>query len=97
MPPSLPPQLTRRQIRCSPASNMFYSALLVAGTAFTGLVHAQNYSMTNISVVPDSVDYDTRLSWCQAQHNSCPVLCGGVPDTANNTCDAVSTDPSHCC
>jgi len=68
---------------------MFYSTLLVAATAFTGFVSAQNYSTSGaISITPSSVDYDTRLSWCRAQTNSCPQICGGT--ASPNTCDAVS-------
>lgn len=69
--------------------SMFYSTLLLAATALTGLVSAQNYSTSGaIAVDPNSVDYDTRLSWCRAQTNSCPQICGG--QAYPNTCDAVS-------
>jgi len=69
---------------------MFYSTLIVAASAFTGLVSAQNYSTSgsNLTVVPSSVDYPTRQSWCRAQTNSCPELCGG--QTSANDCDPVS-------
>jgi len=71
---------------------MFYSTLLLAATALTGLVGAQNYSTSgNISITPNSVDYNTRLAWCRAQTNSCPQICGG--QASPNTCNAVSNSP----
>ncbi|GAB7349553.1 hypothetical protein MBLNU459_g0251t2 [Dothideomycetes sp. NU459] len=65
---------------------MFYSTtVLLAATALSGLVSAQNYSTSgNISVVPSSVDYATRQAWCRAQTNTCPLICGV---TSANTCD----------
>ncbi|TKA79773.1 hypothetical protein B0A55_03299 [Friedmanniomyces simplex] len=66
---------------------MFYSTLLLATTALTGLVSAQNYSTSGpISVTASSVPYDTRLSWCRAQQNSCPQICGG--QAYPNNCDS---------
>ncbi|KAK5681529.1 hypothetical protein LTS10_006061 [Elasticomyces elasticus] len=66
---------------------MFYSTLLIAATAFTGFASAQNYSTSGpLSIDPNSVPYATRLSWCRAQQNSCPMLCGGVAQP--NTCDS---------
>lgn len=68
---------------------MFYSTLLLAAAAFTGLASAQNYSTSGPLTVPaDSVPIDLRLSWCRAQINNCPLICGGTAST--NTCDGVS-------
>ena len=68
---------------------MFYSTLLIAASAFTGLVSAQTYSTSgNLTIDPNGVDYNTRLSWCRAETNSCPLICGG--QASPNTCDAVS-------
>lgn len=68
---------------------MFYSTL-VAAAAFTAAVSAQNYSTsgTNLTIDPNSVDYDVRQAWCRAQQNSCPMICGG--QASPNTCDPVS-------
>ena len=69
---------------------MFYSTVLLAATALTGLVSAQNYSTSGpLSITPSSVDYNTRLAWCRAQTNSCPQICGG--QASPNTCDPVCT------
>jgi hypothetical protein len=71
------------------SASMFYSTLLIATSALAGLVSAQNYSTSGpLSIVPSSVDYDLRLSWCRAQTNSCPQICGG--QAYPNSCDAVS-------
>ncbi|KAK5132437.1 hypothetical protein LTR08_009048 [Meristemomyces frigidus] len=68
---------------------MFYSTLLIAASALTGLVSAQNYSTSGaLSIDPNGVDYDTRLSWCRAQTNSCPQICGG--QASPNSCDATA-------
>lgn len=67
---------------------MIYSAVVLAAAAFTGLASAQNYSTSGpLTVDPNSVDYDLRLSWCRAQTNSCPMICGG--QAYPNSCDAV--------
>ena len=68
---------------------MFYSTLLIAASAFTSIVSAQNYSTSGaLSITPSGVDYNTRLAWCRAETNSCPEICGG--QASPNTCDAVS-------
>lgn len=68
---------------------MFYKSFLLATTALTGLVSAQNYSTSGaLSVVPNSVAYVLRQSWCRAQTNSCPEICGG--QAYPNNCDPVS-------
>ncbi|KXL42022.1 hypothetical protein M433DRAFT_150136 [Acidomyces richmondensis BFW] len=75
---------------------MFYSRLLIAAAALTGLASAQNYSTSGpLSVVPNSVPYDTRLAWCRAQTNSCPMICGG--QASPNTCDANSLNYTCTC
>ncbi|KAK3115823.1 hypothetical protein LTR53_004442 [Teratosphaeriaceae sp. CCFEE 6253] len=66
---------------------MFYSTLLLAATALTGLVSAQNYSTSGpLTIDPNGVSYDLRLAWCRAQQNSCPQICGG--QAYPNNCDA---------
>ncbi|KAK1065081.1 hypothetical protein LTR74_008193 [Friedmanniomyces endolithicus] len=66
---------------------MFYSTLLIAATALTGFVSAQNYTTSGpINITASSVPYDTRLAWCRAQQNSCPMLCGG--QASPNSCDS---------
>ncbi|KAK0859942.1 hypothetical protein LTS02_008809 [Friedmanniomyces endolithicus] len=68
---------------------MFYSTLLIAATALNGFVSAQNYTTSGpINITASSVPYDTRLAWCRAQQNSCPMLCGG--QASPNSCDSNS-------
>lgn len=64
-------------------ANMFYSTIILAASAaLSGLASAQT------SIDPNSVSTTDRSSWCRAETNSCPVLCGGA--ITNNTCDSVS-------
>ncbi|KAK3677601.1 hypothetical protein LTR78_002451 [Recurvomyces mirabilis] len=66
---------------------MFYSTLLLAVTAFTGLVSAQNYSTSGaLSIDVSQVDTQQRLAWCVSQTTSCPQICSG--STTANTCDS---------
>ena len=70
---------------------MIYSTLLLAASAFAGVVSAQSFTDTgnnSYTVDPNSVDSDTRTSWCRAQTNSCPEICGG--QYKENQCDSVS-------
>lgn len=68
---------------------MLYASLLLAASAFSGLVAAQNFSQC-CTINPGSVDTDTRQSWCRAEQNTCPELCGGIGNLANNgnLCDS---------
>ena len=69
---------------------MIYSTLLIAASAFTSFVSAQNYSTSGaLSIDANGVAYNTRLAWCRAETNSCPQICGG--QASPNTCDAVSS------
>ncbi|KAH9844510.1 Pci domain-containing protein [Teratosphaeria destructans] len=64
---------------------MFFSTILLAATAAVG-VSAQNYSTSGpLSIVPDSVAYNTRLAWCVSENNNCREICGGQ---ATVSCDA---------
>lgn len=75
---------------------MRYSSVVVAAAAFTGYVSAQNYSTSGpISVVPSSVDIDTRQAWCRSQLNLCPMICGG--SASPNTCDATTLNYTCTC
>jgi hypothetical protein len=67
------------------------SSIFAGAVCLVAAVSAQNYSTSGpISVVASSVDYNTRLSWCRAQTNSCPQICGG--QASPNTCDPVSQE-----
>ncbi|KAK8216806.1 hypothetical protein M8818_001769 [Zalaria obscura] len=67
---------------------MFYSSVLFAAAALSSVVSAQNYSTSGaLSVVPSSVEYTLRQSWCRAQLNTCPEICDGT--AYPNTCDPV--------
>lgn len=69
---------------------MFYSTLLVAVTAFTGLASAQ-WNPSNPVINPGSINQTVAQSWCQAERNSCSDLCiGQVAQPNGNTCDPVS-------
>lgn len=72
---------------------MLYSTLLVAATAFSGFVAAQNATAPNgpcctvpANIVPD----DDKSDWCRANQNTCPEICGGQGQIASggNECDA---------
>ncbi|KAF2499839.1 hypothetical protein BU16DRAFT_524281 [Lophium mytilinum] len=68
---------------------MLYASLLLAASAFSGLVAAQNYSAC-CDINPGSVDPQLRQTWCRAEQNTCPELCGGIGNLANNgnLCDS---------
>jgi len=59
------------------------TAILV--TLGAAVVSAQNFTSC-CSLDPNTVDMNTRLAWCRAQQNSCPLVCAdGL--TSANTCD----------
>lgn len=62
---------------------MLYSSAFLAIAAMTGLVAGQ------ISIDPNSVPADERAGWCNAERNTCPLICD--QNVANNTCDPVSS------
>ncbi|KAK8202889.1 hypothetical protein IWZ01DRAFT_116011 [Phyllosticta capitalensis] len=69
---------------------MRFSTVFAAVSAFAGLALAQSSTgsatcQASSTVEASSVDSSTRNTWCRAQQQSCPTLCGG--STANNTCD----------
>ncbi|KXS98511.1 hypothetical protein AC578_5524 [Pseudocercospora eumusae] len=66
---------------------MFSSALLIAATALSALVSAQNYSTSGpLTINPSQIDNSLRQTWCRSQTYNCPILCGGTAKA--NTCDA---------
>ncbi|KAK4500295.1 hypothetical protein PRZ48_008484 [Zasmidium cellare] len=80
---------------------MFRSTLLLATAAFAAVASAQNYSTSgNLTINVQQVPSALRSSWCRAQTNSCPQICGGRaqpnncdPDTLTYQC--VCTDGSN--
>ncbi|KAJ4301171.1 hypothetical protein N0V90_003261 [Kalmusia sp. IMI 367209] len=76
---------------------MLYSTLFVATAAFSGLVAAQNGSVSGLpstiepccTVDANLVSDDLKTEWCQAQENTCPEICGGQGQIASggNECD----------
>ena len=74
----------------SPSTVTMLFRAVVAATAFTGLVLAQNSStQTSQYTVPASeIDANTRSTWCTSQQNICNPICGGL--AYPNTCDPVS-------
>lgn len=71
---------------------MFYSTVLLAATALSGLVGAQSMNETGTGPTIDagSVSYSTRQGWCRIQTQSCPQICGGRTEAGGNECDPVS-------
>jgi hypothetical protein len=73
---------------------MLSRSLLVASTAaFSCLVTAQNFSTSpsgELRIVPNSVPFNTREQWCNAEKGTCPILCGGLGNTQTNNCNEVS-------
>ncbi|KAL2017706.1 hypothetical protein VTK56DRAFT_1731 [Thermocarpiscus australiensis] len=65
--------------------------LLAALSALT-FVTAQNQ---NFTINPGAVDPSTRSDWCNAEYNTCKLLCGGDP-TANE-CDTDTLDYKCTC
>ncbi|KAK4615483.1 hypothetical protein CLAFUW4_10167 [Fulvia fulva] len=65
---------------------MFRSTLLVAVTALSIVVSAQNYSTSGpLTIDVSQIEVPLRQSWCRAQTSSCPQICGGQAQP--NTCD----------
>jgi hypothetical protein len=78
---------------------MLYTSLLAAAAAFSGLVSAQNDTTGLPSSIGPccTVDANTipqakKESWCQAETNTCPDVCGGPSQVAGDglKCDPVS-------
>ncbi|GAM85210.1 hypothetical protein ANO11243_032140 [Dothideomycetidae sp. 11243] len=69
---------------------MFYSSVLLAVTAMTGLVASQ------VTIDPNSVPLSERSNWCLAETNTCPEICGNDGTTAN-TCDPSTLDYTCTC
>ncbi|KAF1971407.1 hypothetical protein BU23DRAFT_555948 [Bimuria novae-zelandiae CBS 107.79] len=77
---------------------MLYTTLLAASAVFSGLVAAQN-STSNLQlpngiqpcckVDANRVPQNQRSTWCNAQQNTCPEICGGQGQIAagGNNCD----------
>ncbi|KAH8808352.1 hypothetical protein F5884DRAFT_366481 [Xylogone sp. PMI_703] len=58
-----------------------YAKSVVAVALFAGLAAAQS----NITIDPNSVDINTRASWCAGEINTCGTLCSGA--TSSNDCN----------
>ncbi|KAK6437607.1 hypothetical protein LTR95_006186, partial [Oleoguttula sp. CCFEE 5521] len=77
---------------------MYTSATLLAVAAFATSAFAQsteNTTGTSLTINTGSVDSVVRQSWCLAQTNSCPILCGG--QASPNTCDPTTLQYSCTC
>ena len=71
---------------------MLYTTGLIAVAALTGFASAQNTTIIPCCSVPATqVPLDQKTTWCQAERNTCPELCGGLGKIATNgnTCDPV--------
>ncbi|KAK0733425.1 hypothetical protein B0T26DRAFT_669834 [Lasiosphaeria miniovina] len=69
---------------------MRYNVVLATLSAFTAVASAQNLSAT---IDPASVDSVTKGQWCNAQYQTCNILCAQSPtkddcitETLNYTC-----------
>jgi hypothetical protein len=83
---------------------MLFTSFLVAASALSGFVAAQN-NETNKNLPPgindcctvdaNLVPKDKKQQWCQAQRNTCPDLCGGIPELAKDgqDCNQVGSCP----
>lgn len=76
---------------------MFYSTVVLAAAAFSGLVAAQSGNST-VTIDPNSVTAATRQTWCRAQLQTCPKLCPDERTTAGgNTCDSNTLEYNCTC
>jgi hypothetical protein len=78
---------------------MLFTSLFVAAATFSTFASAQNETSNPLppgiqpcctvdpNVIPDSL----KTGWCQAQRNTCPEICGGIPELSRGgqTCDQV--------
>lgn len=78
---------------------MLFTSLLVAASALSSFVAAQNTSSKLPPTIQDCCKVDANLvpddkkkAWCQAQRNTCPEICGGVNQLAaeGQDCNQVS-------
>ncbi|GKZ20124.1 hypothetical protein AbraIFM66951_003300 [Aspergillus brasiliensis] len=63
-------------------------SLAVAATASSNYTLPSNFNISAISL-------SERNSWCTAERNSCPEICGGV--ATSNSCDSSTLDFSCVC
>ncbi|KAF2109004.1 hypothetical protein BDV96DRAFT_503596 [Lophiotrema nucula] len=70
---------------------MLYATLTVAFATLASFVNAQlpNNIQPCCTISPNSVNSTVRESWCQAQKNTCPQICGGF-SKLNSTCDSTT-------
>ncbi|KAM0721761.1 hypothetical protein Q7P37_002686 [Cladosporium fusiforme] len=79
---------------------MFYRTFLLAAVALTGAVNAQSRNETGTGPEldnPGSVPLAERATWCRAQTQNCPRICGGSTTGGGNTCDPVTLTYSCIC
>jgi hypothetical protein len=81
---------------------MLYSTLLVAATAFSSFAAAQNGTSdltlpagfeTCCSLPLNQINSSQTATWCKANTNTCPDLCGGGQGSLaaqGNLCNEVS-------
>ncbi|RFU30014.1 hypothetical protein B7463_g6302, partial [Scytalidium lignicola] len=60
-----------------------FAKSIVAVALLAGFTAAQSNSNTTLD--PNSVELNTRVSWCSGEINTCGTLCSGA--TTNNDCD----------
>lgn len=70
--------------------------MLVISLLFTLLV-AGFAAAQNSTLDPSQVDLTTKNQWCNAQKDSCPLLCGGRQYTLTNNCDGSSLSYNCTC
>ncbi|KAI9924135.1 hypothetical protein ASPWEDRAFT_38468 [Aspergillus wentii DTO 134E9] len=73
---------------------MLPSVVLLSTLAASVAASSGNYSLPDSFNVGE-VELSTRNSWCTAERNSCPKICGGV--AYGNTCDPETLDFTCTC
>ncbi|KAF1838621.1 hypothetical protein BDW02DRAFT_576116 [Decorospora gaudefroyi] len=86
-----------------PSTRMLYSTIAVAAAAFVGLASAQNDTSSYNTPIPccsldvGQISQDLRVTWCQANENTCRELCGGPGKLASNGNDCNSETLEYEC
>ncbi|KAL4955032.1 hypothetical protein BDW69DRAFT_128841 [Aspergillus filifer] len=73
---------------------MIYSALLLSLGLVASTVAQSNYTFPS-GFDLNQVDTSERASWCLAQRNNCPKICGGAASA--NRCDSTTLDFTCTC
>ncbi|KAK6529475.1 hypothetical protein TWF281_008648 [Arthrobotrys megalospora] len=64
---------------------MIAAPVLVAFASLASLVLAQDVGVGNQTIIPSSVDINTRSGWCRSEKDTCTFLCS--KNWSTNDCD----------